>query len=74
MIIFEAVGGDKIAKLKNESLAWETPVFIYSGKRVRRCCQKNEDSWSLQPRNEGERTLSCIEVWEDQETRKRDQN
>lgn len=32
MIVFEAGGGDRIAKIKNErAWPWETPVFIYSG-------------------------------------------
>lgn len=73
-MIFEAVGGDEIAKLKNNrAQPWETPVFIYNRERV--CgivARKTRVVGHLQPRN-GESVVSCVWVWEDKESGKRDQ-
>ena len=58
---------------EGEACLWETPVFIYSGERVRSGRQNTKIVCLYSPGMKESYALSCLEVSENKETRKRDQ-
>lgn len=74
-MIFEAVGGDEIAKLKNKEPSRGKHLYLFTAERESVCgivARNTRVVGHLQPRD-GESVVSCIWVWEDKESGKRDQ-